>query len=174
MTFFTTVLKDRGFNSFQYGILFAVPYTVTAIMMVLNSWHSDKTNERRAHVGFVYFLSGLSLILSVLLREYFWLSYGLLCLAIPGPFAALAPFWANASETMPRRTIGVAFGLINALGNVGGFAGPYIVGWLSKRYHDTAIAFSSLGAGMLICALLALRLPKAAGQRVEAPAPAYR
>src|SRR5262249_1924207 len=82
MTFFTSVLKDRGYSALQYGILFAVPYAVTAIMMVLNSWHSDKTNERHGHIAAVYFLSGSSLILSVLLREHFWLSYGLPCLAI--------------------------------------------------------------------------------------------
>jgi nitrate/nitrite transporter NarK len=133
-------------------------------VMVLNSWHSDKTNERRGHMAAVYFLSGSTLILSVLLREHFWLSYGLLCLAIPGPFAALAPFWANASETLPRSVIGVVFGLINALGNVGGFVGPYIVGWLTKQYHDTAIPFGALGAGMLVCAFLAFLLPKPAPQ----------
>ncbi len=160
MTFFTTALKDRGFSPVQYGILFAVPYIVTAIIMVLNSWHSDKSNERRTHVAAVYFLSGACLILSVLLRQNFWVSYGLMCLAIPGPFAALAPFWANASETLPRSTMGVMFGTINALGNVGGFAGPYIVGWLSKQYHDTSIGFSALGVGMLICAFLAFLLPR--------------
>ncbi len=53
MTFFTRGLKGRGFSQVQYGWLFAVPYMVTAIIMVLNSWHSDKTHERRGHVAFV-------------------------------------------------------------------------------------------------------------------------
>jgi len=47
-------------------------------------------------VALVYTLSGASLILSVLTREHYWLSYAFLCLAIPGPFAALAPFWGMA------------------------------------------------------------------------------
>src|SRR5438105_1647704 len=110
MTFFTTVLKDRGFSSLQYGMLFAVPYAMTAVIMVLNSWHSDKTDERRGHISAVYVLSGVSLLLSVLLRQHFWISYAFMCLAIPGPFAALAPFWANASETLPRSALGVVFG----------------------------------------------------------------
>jgi len=161
MTFFTTTLKGRGFSAAQYGLLFAVPYAVTAVIMVLNSWHSDKARERRGHVAAVYILSGSSLILSVLVRQDFWLSYALLCLAIPGPFAALAPFWAIPGETLPRSVMALVFGLVNACGNLGGYAGNYIVGWLSKKYQSTAIAFTVLGAGMLVCAALAFLLPKA-------------
>ncbi|MGH7967559.1 MAG: MFS transporter, partial [Limisphaerales bacterium] len=160
MTFFTTGLKGRGFDALQYGILFAIPYAVTAVIMVVNSRHSDKTHERRGHVAAVYLLSGLSLILSVLLRRYFWVSYGLMCLAIPGPFAAMGPFWAIPSETLPRNVMGPLIGLVNAVGNVGGFAGPFIVGWLSGIYHSTAIPFNVLGAGMLVNAGLAFLLPK--------------
>jgi MFS family permease len=164
MTFFTTGLKDRGFNALQYGVLFAVPYVVTAIIMVINSWHSDKTHERRGHVAAVYLLSGSSLILSVLLRQYFWLSYALMCLAIPGPFAALAPFWSIPSETLPRGFLGVIMGVVNAFGNLGGFAGPYLVGWLKASYQSTAIPFNVLGLGLLVAAGLAFLLPKSAIQ----------
>jgi MFS family permease len=162
MTFFTTCLKNRGFSSVQYGWLFAVPYAVTAVVMVAVSWHSDKKRERRAHVATVYFMSGASLLLSVLLRQHFWVSYVFLCLAIPGPFAGMAPFWANASETLPRNAVGPVIGLVNAFGNLGGFAGPYIVGWLAKQSGSTALSFSALGTGMLICSGLAFLLPKAA------------
>jgi len=160
MTFFTSGLKGQGFSRFQYGILFAIPYAVTAVIMIINSRHSDKTGERRGHVAIVYFLSGVSLVLSVLLRQHFWLSYALMCLAIPGPFAALAPFWAIASETLPRSAVGVVIGLVNAFGNVGGFAGQYFVGWLARDNNSTAIPFIALGIGMLICAGLAFLLPK--------------
>ena len=169
MTFFTDGLKARHFSGVQYGCLFAAPYAVTAVIMVLNSWHSDKTRERRGHVAFVYTLSGLSLILSVLTRGHFWLSYAFLCLAIPGPFAALAPFWAIPTETLPRAVFGPVIGLVNALGNTGGFAGPYIVGWLKTAYHSVAIPFTALGLGMLLAAALAFLLPKSAG-----PAPTER
>lgn len=161
MTFFTTCLKGRGYSSFQYGVLFAIPYVVTAIIMIVNSWHSDKTHERRGHVAAVYILSGTSLILSVMLRDHFWFSYLFLCLAIPGPFAAMGPFWAIPSETLPRGAMGSVVGLVNAFGNVGGFAGPYFVGWMADQYHSTAIPFKALGVGMLVCAGLAFLLPKA-------------
>jgi MFS family permease len=162
MTFFTSGLKGRGFSPLQYGILFAVPYLVTALLMVLNSWHSDKTRERRAHVAAVYALSGICLVLSVVLRGDFWISYALMCLAIPGPFAAMAPFWAIPSETLPRNVMAVIIGLVNAFGNLGGYVGNDIVGWLTKKYHSTAIPFTVLGAGMIVCAGLAFLLPKPA------------
>jgi MFS family permease len=178
MTFFTNSLKGQGFSPLQYGLLFAVPYAVTAVVMVINSWHSDKTRERRGHVAEVYFISGASLILSVVLSQHFWFplatdnpfwsSYALLCLAIPGPFAAMAPFWAIPGETLPRSVMGIVMGLVNAFGNLGGFVGPYIVGWLSVKYHHGAApGFIALGIGMLGCAGLAFLLPKSPIAKVK-------
>jgi MFS family permease len=169
MTFFTSSLKGRDFTGLQYGILFGIPYALTAVVMVLNSRHSDKTGERRGHVALVYFLSGISLILSVGLREHFWVSYVLMCVAIPGPFAAMGPFWSIPSETLPRSAAGLVIGLVNAFGNLGGFAGPYIAGWLKQEYQSLTVAFDALGAGLLIGAALAFLLPKAAHQLSPAP-----
>jgi MFS family permease len=162
MTFLTEGLKAKNFSPAQYGFLFAAPYAVTAVIMVLNSWHSDKTRERRGHVAAVYTLSGASLILSVLLRDHFWVSYGLMCLAIPGPFAALAPFWAIPTETLPQAVFGPVIGLVNALGNTGGFVGPYFVGWLKTEAQGVTIPFTALGMGLLVAAALAFLLPKSA------------
>lgn len=169
MIFFTDGLKAKHFSPLQYGLLFAAPYAVTAVIMILNSWHSDKTGERRGHVALVYCLSGASLMLSVLTRGDFWLSYAFMCLAIPGPFAALAPFWAIPSETLPRNVFGPIIGLVNSLGNTGGFAGPYIVGWLKTQYHSTAIPFNVLGLGLLFAAALAFLLPKPGSHRPPSP-----
>ena len=164
MTFFTTGLKGKGFTGLQYGILFAVPYAVAAVIMILNSWHSDKTHERRGHVAAVYILSGAGLILSVVFKEHYWVSYAFLCLAISGPFASLAPFWAIPAETLPRTFLGLVVGLVNAFGNLGGFVGPYIIGWLKQKYHSTAIPFTVIGIGLLVAAGLAFFLPKAVPQ----------
>ena len=170
MTFFTSSMKGRGFTGLQYGILFGIPYALTALIMVLNSWHSDRTGERRGHVALVYLLSGISLLLSVGLKEHFWLSYSMMCLAIPGPFAAMGPFWSIPSETLPRGAAGLAIGLVNAFGNLGGFAGPYIAGWLKHEYQSLPLAFDALGAGLLVGAGLAFMLPRAACHPPPSPA----
>ncbi len=160
MTFFTSSLKGRAFTGLQYGILFGIPYALAAVLMLLNSRHSDKTRERRGHVSLAYSLSGLSLILSVGLRDHFWVSYAFMCLAIPGPFAAMGPFWSIPSETLPRNAVGPVIGLVNAFGNLGGFAGPFIAGWLKQEYQSLTVAFDALGAGLLLGAALAFLLPR--------------
>ena len=66
--------------------------------------------------------------------------------------------------------MGPVIGLVNALGNTGGFAGPFIVGWLEQQYHSVAIPFNVLGLAMLVAAGLAFLLPKAATQ-VQSPMP---
>src|SRR5262249_39880024 len=132
-------------------------------IMILVSRHSDKVHERRMHVAAVYAASGICLILSVIFRANFWLSYGFLCFAIPGPFSGMSPFWANASETLPRNIMGAVVGLVNAVGNVGGYVGPVIVGWIADRNGGyNAGGFLALGGGMLGCAVLAFALPKPA------------
>ena len=162
-TFLSEALKGQGknFSPFQTGVLYAIPYVVAAVVMILNSRHSDKTQERRGHVALVYGMSGVCLIVSVLLSGYsFWLSYAFLCFAIPGPFAGLAPFWAIPAETLPRHVLGAVMGLVNAFGNVGGWAGNYIVGALKQEYGAITVPFCVLGAGLLLGAALCFLLPK--------------
>jgi MFS family permease len=169
MTFLTTGLKGQGFDALQYGVLFAIPYAVTAVFMFLNARHSDKTRERRGHAAAVYAMSGVCLIASVMLLEKnFWLSYVLLCFAIPGPFAAMAPFWSIPSETLPRNAVGMVVGIVNAVGNVGGFIGPSLTGWLKQETGTVVVPFSILGVGLLIAASLCFLLPVA---KVMVPAP---
>jgi MFS family permease len=167
-TFLTEGLKGGGhnFTGLETGLLFAVPYVVTAAVMVLLSRRSDKTGERRGHAAFIYAVSGTSLIASVLLKEHsFWLSYAFLCLAIPGPFAGLAPFFAIPTETMPRATAGAVIGLVNALGNVGGYLGPTIVGILKSRTQGITVPFGVLGGALLAAAALCFLLPQS--RRIE-------
>lgn len=163
-TFLTSSFDRAGrpFTGLEKGFLFAVPYVVTAVMMVLNSRHSDKTQERRAHAAFAYGLGGVCLIASVLVSGYsFWLSFAFLCFAIPGPFASLAPFWANVSETMPRAYLGAIMGSINAIGNLGGHYGNVIAGWLKQTSGGSITAsFIALGSGLIVGAALCFLLPK--------------
>jgi MFS family permease len=59
-------------------------------------------------------------------------------------------------------TLVLLIGLVNAFGNLGGFAGPYIAGWLKQEYQSLTVAFDALGAGLLAGAALAFLLPKQA------------
>jgi MFS family permease len=161
MTFFTETLKGRGYDSLEYGVFFAIPQVIAIVAMVLVSQHSDKVHERRWHLAVVYIFCGASLVLSMMCRQYFWLSYALLCCAIPGPSVALAPLWSVVTETLPRHTAGAVIGFINAVGNLGGYYGPSIVGWLKQQNGGRIeLPFMVLGAGMILAGLLSPLLPK--------------
>jgi len=163
MTFLGEGLKAPGRppTGLEYGILFALPYAVAAVCMIVNSTHSDRTHERRGHVAVPYIVSGLCLIGSVLVKPHsFWSSYVLLCFAVPGPFTALAPFWAIPAETLPRAVLGSVMGLVNAIGNLGGFVGPYVIGAMKNRTHSVVVPFSVMGAALVIAGLLTVFLPR--------------
>jgi MFS family permease len=162
-TFLSEALKAPGksFTPLEVGLLYAVPYLVAALCMVQNSRHSDRQGERRLHVGVAYATSGVCLLGSVVAaRHSFWLSFAFLCLAIQGPFSGQAPFWAIPAETLPRSALGSVIGLVNALGNLGGWAGNYAFGWLKERTGGVALPFSVLGLCMLLAAALCVLLPR--------------
>jgi len=163
MTFLTDALKSEGRppTGLQFGILFAVPYAVAAVCMIINSSHSDRTRERRGHVAVPYAISGLCMIGSVLLKPYsFWGAYVLLCFAVPGPFTALAPFWAIPAETLPRSVLGSVMGLANAIGNLGGFFGPALIGAMKQQTHSIVLPFCVMGMALIIAGAMAFLLPK--------------
>ena len=136
------------------GVLNAVPYVITAIGMVLLSRHSDKRRERHGHVALGLVFGGLCLLGSVLAsRQSPALSFFLICLVGAGSYGALGPFWAIPTETLPPAVAGSAMGLINAIGNLGGWLGPRLVGTLNKRTGNFLYAFGVLSASLLIGSL---------------------
>jgi len=151
----------RKLSHLAVGFLFTLPYIITAIGMVLNAHHSDRHHERRGHVAAAYAWGGVCLLIGVLTNTR-WplLSFGFLCLAAAGPYSALGPFWAIPTETLPPSIAGSAMGVVNAFGNLGGFFGPLVVGFLYKRTGNFHSGFSALGLGLLVAAGLSLLLPK--------------
>ena len=132
---FPTALENaRKLSHLAVGLLFMLPYILTAMGMAGNAWHSDLHHERRRHVAGAYGVGGVCLLIGVLTNtQWPLLSFGLLCVANAGPYSALGPFWAIPTETMPASIAGSAMGVVNALGNLGGFFGPLIVGFIYKR-----------------------------------------
>jgi nitrate/nitrite transporter NarK len=83
----------------------------------------------------------------------------LISLAMGGALAYDGPFWAAASRSMPVILAGAAMGFINALGNLGGFVGPYVGGWLQDLAGGSFLTTSFfLGACLIAAGLVALTL----------------
>ena len=163
-----TAIKSSAKNltSFQIGFLYAVPYVITMVGMVLNSRHSDRKRERRGHLAFALGWAGVTLMGGVLLASKSpLLSFALIAIVGAGSYGGHGPFWAIPTETLPRRVAGSAMGLINAIGNLGGYFGPYLAGYLNKRTSNFLYSFGALALAMLAGAVLAISLPRSSGGR---------
>lgn len=152
----------KKLSNLLVGILFTIPYIVTGIAMIVNARHSDKSRERRGHVAMALAWGGLFLLAGVLASGRSpLLSFAFICLAGAGPYSALGPFWAIPTETLPQGVVGSAMGFINAIGNLGGYFGPLVVGYFNKRTGNFLYAFGSLSVGLLVGAALTFLLSPA-------------
>ena len=169
----TAIAKGaKNLSNFQIGALCAVPYVITMAGMVLNSRHSDRTHERRGHLSFALAWGGVFLMGGVLLSQSApMLSFIPIALVGAGSYGGHGPFWAIPTETLPRRVAGSAMGLINAIGNLGGFFGPLAVGYLNKRTGSFIYGFGTLSLGLLVGSVLALLLRPAKAASTSGTAP---
>ena len=155
----SAIEKAKTSSHFITSLLYMIPFVVGAVSLVLISQSSDKKNERRGHVAFAMAIGGLALFGGVLTNEVSPIfSYALVCLAAVGAFAPLGPFWAIPTEVFSRKMAGSVVGFINGIGNLGGFFGPFLVGYLNKRTGNFTSGFAMLGAFMLIGAALTFGL----------------
>ncbi|MBX6768552.1 MAG: MFS transporter [Actinomadura rubrobrunea] len=129
------------------GSLTAVPYVVALAAMVYNAARSDRTGNRRAAVAIPQVVAIVGLLAGQLVHNGV-AQMALLCVVAAGVYAPYGPFWAMPAQVLRFEVIAVAMGLINALGNLGGFMGPYLVGWLTDLTGSQAAGFVAL-AGFL-------------------------
>jgi nitrate/nitrite transporter NarK len=111
-------------------------------------------------------LSGGGFLLALGVQQHPYLSFALLSLAVAGVYASLGPFWALPTETLPPKVVATAMGLINAIGNLGGYFGPVIVGYFLKRSGGFVYGFGILGVTLIAGAAMAFLLHPA--EKVEA------
>lgn len=153
-------------STFQISLLSALPYCFGLITILLVGWHSDKTNERRWHTALSMMAASAGLLLSVVFGNFAPLAIAMLCITGAGNAGYLPGFWALPTSFLTGTTAAAAIGLINSFGNLGGFVGPYVVGYLSTKtgsYYSGVLylAASALIASFLILALKATRKTKA-------------
>ncbi|RZI25257.1 MFS transporter [Pseudomonas sp. 770NI] len=143
----------------KVGMLATLPYVAAMFGMLMFSNLSDRSGKRRAFIAVPLAGLALCLTLSVILREHIWLSFA--ALVGCGFFlqAAAGIFWTIPAKIFSAEAAGGARGLINALGNLGGFCGPYIVGVLISQYSQS-IGVYSLALSVALAAVLAMTLPR--------------
>jgi D-galactonate transporter len=137
-----------GLSTQQIGFVTAIPYLAAASGMYLFGRHSDARNERRFHLAFAAATAGVALIATPYVGPPV-VTLLVLCAAAWGIYAALPVFWAIPAGFLAGTAGAGAIGLINSLGNLGGFVGPYLVGWLRQASGGFAAGLIVLGVGCL-------------------------
>jgi MFS family permease len=170
------LVKDTiGGSYLVVGAITAIPYVFAIAGLWFNAHFADRSGRYSVHVLGSLALGAVALVLSVAFGSYIALSVFLISIAMMGALAYDGPFWASSSRAVPVALAGGAMGLINALGNLGGFAGPYVGGWLQDAsggsFMSAAVVLAiALLAGGLIMITLRRHADKPTVARPAAPA----
>jgi MFS transporter, ACS family, tartrate transporter len=152
------IKRLSGLSTLIVSLLAALPYCVGLVTILVMGWHSDKTGERRWHTALSMITTSLGLMLSVVTRDYTPLAVAMFCLAAAGTAGYLPGFWALPTSFLSGTAAAASIGLINSVGNLGGFVGPSIVGYLSKETGSYFGGLMCLSVSALIAAGLILSL----------------
>lgn len=146
-----------GSSDFGVGVILGGISAVTIIAMMLNSAHSDQTDERPLHVAAALLISGAGFFGCALLRDPI-LALLFLALVPIGHCAAYGPFWSMPSRFLSGAPAAAGIALVVTIANVGGLVGPTIIGAMKDRFGTHGPAFMLLGGCAAFAAFLAMIL----------------
>ena len=109
--------------------------------MLCNGWHSDQRAERRLHAAIPVFAAGVMYGLVIPARHDFRLAISFLLLGSGFFYAFLPVFWSMPTMILSESAAAATLGLVNSIGQLGGFAGPYVIGFLNDRTHSLITSF---------------------------------
>ena len=149
------ILKSLSKDSshFEVGLYATLPYIVASIVMVLWSRRSDRLDERRVHSSLPLLLAAIAMFAAGQATS-FAMALGAICLALSGLYAFKSPFWALPTLFLDRSTAAISIAVINSIGNLGGFVGPYLIGWIKGAKGGGLAALSVLSALLLLSFLM--------------------
>src|ERR1700712_3256237 len=150
------VIKSFGLSNLETGFLNAVPYAISAVLMILWGRSSDRSGERVWHNALPLGWMALAMVAT------FWahsllLLLPLLTLILCGTYASKGPFWALSSEWLAAPVAAAGLAQINALGNLSGFFCNYLIGWIKDETGSFPLAIMPI-AGLAAAGTIAVLL----------------
>lgn len=151
------ILRQFEFSSLETGWINALPSAVAVLAMTLWARHSDQALERAWHVVIPCAAACLGFIWAGSTHT----AIGVICALVVvnvGISAAKAPLWAMASTLMSGAGAAAGIAMINSIGNLGGFIGPYMIGWIKGKTGSFTGGLYVVGATLGLSAVLTLLL----------------
>ena len=169
------IQRASGLSDSKIALLVMLPGILGAVATLVNGWHSDATRERRWHAALPLFFASACFLLLSIPGIQFPILFVLLS-AGAGVYYGFQPvFWSIPTLMLCESAAAASFGLINSVAQVGGFAGPYAVGYLNDRTGHHSAAFAFIGTCLLLAGsvmmLLKVRSPVAESSHSSIPAP---
>jgi MFS family permease len=157
-----TIVKAFGIRGYLgVGLITAIPYGVAVIGMILLSQHSDRTGERRLHYVGNVVAGAIGLILSGLFAANPVLAIIFLSIGTLGVIGSMPLFWPVPSAFLAGTAAAAGIGIVNSVGNLGGYIGPNIPVWAKHFSTNPSAALYVIAGILLLGALLAyLFIPK--------------
>lgn len=150
------IKRMSGLSNFHTAIVSALPYLAGALWMVIIGISSDKREERKWHIAISGFIGAIGMILIIFVSHTVLLTL-VISLGVMGIIGTLGPFWALPGTLLRGRAAG-GIALVNSMGNLGGFFGPYLIGIgksLTQNF-DGGLVFISII--LVIGGILSLKL----------------
>ena len=147
-----------GGSDLAVGLYTAIPFSAAAIGMVTVAAHSDRTGERKWHVAACAAVAAIGLGIASRLTSPA-LALAALSLGAIGLYSFTPPFWSLPTAFLRGDGAAAGIALINATGNLGGFLGPYLMGWIRDASGDFATGLAVLASAAVASGLLTATVP---------------
>jgi ACS family tartrate transporter-like MFS transporter len=154
------IIRQFGLSSLEVGFLNAVPATVAVVAMILWARHSDRTAERTWHVVLACLLAAAGLALAGIATGVVAVLAALTLVNI-GISASKPPLWSMPTLFLSGSAAAAGIATINSIGNLGGFVGPAMIGWIKDQTGSFTGGLTFVGALLLLSAVLTLLLARA-------------
>jgi MFS family permease len=148
----------KGLSIRSRTVVAVLPYVCSMFGIVLNGYSSNRRGERRWHTAIPIFIAATALGLSTLAGDHVALVIALLCVVGFTFQAYLSPFWTLPTAYLGSAAAATVIGTINSVGNLGGFVGPYIFGYLKDATGRYNAGLWFLSASMFASGLLASQI----------------
>ena len=153
------IIKSFGLGNLEVGFLNAVPPTVAVLAMYLWSRHSDRMNERTWHVVIPCLLAAVGLALAGLSTSVVAVVAALILVNV-GISAAKPPLWSMPTLFLSGPAAAAGIATINSIGNLGGFVGPAMIGWIKDQTGSFLGGLFFVAGLLVLSAVLALVLSR--------------